>query len=84
MGLKESLRGCFAHLEVSPIYGHHVVVLLLIVHLLLGYRELRDSRYYQDDEMVKRVVGLKRLPDVGTVSRALTSAADRCIEKLHA
>jgi hypothetical protein len=26
---------------VSPIFGHANIVLLLIVHMLLGYRELR-------------------------------------------
>ncbi len=45
--------------------------MLLIVHLLIGYRRLLDLRYYQDDPMVKRTLGLKRLPDVATVSRTL-------------
>ena len=34
--LKRRLSGCFAHLHVTPIFGHGVMVLLLIVHLLLG------------------------------------------------
>ena len=71
IGLKQQLAGCFRHLTVSPIFGHGVVVLLLIVHLLLGYRRLQDIRYYQDDPMVHRLLGLKRLPDVATVSRTL-------------
>jgi hypothetical protein len=71
IGLKQQLAGCFRHLTVSPIFGHSVVVLLLIVHLLLGYRRLQDIRYYQDDPMVHRLLGLKRLPDVATVSRTL-------------
>ena len=82
-GLKERLRQCFRHLKVSPIYGHHVIVLLLVVHLLLGYRELRDLRYYQDDEMVKRLLGLKRLPDVATVSRGLANADERSVENVR-
>ena len=28
-------------------------------------------RYYQDDPMVRRLLGLERLPDVATVSRTL-------------
>ena len=47
------------------------MVLLLVVHLLLGYRRLQDMRYYADDHMVHRLLGLKRLPDVATVGRAL-------------
>src|SRR5207249_7843161 len=72
--LKERLGACFSHLPAHPIFGHHVVVLLLVVHLLLGYRELRDQRYYRDDPLVKRVLGLHRLPDVATLSRPLASA----------
>ena len=52
IGLKQQLAGCFRHLTVSPIYGHGVIVLLLIVHLMLGYRRLQDMRNYQDNPMV--------------------------------
>jgi hypothetical protein len=83
MSLKERLRGCFRHLKVSPIYGHHVIMMLLVVHLVLGHRRLRDLEYYRDDEMVKRVLGLKRLPDVATVSRALASADERSVQKVR-
>lgn len=81
--LKRRLGGCFEHLRVSPIFGHGVMVLLLIVHLLLGYRELRDIRYYQDDPLVRRVLGLSRLPDASTLSRALASTDQASAEKLR-
>ncbi len=84
LGLKERLRQCFRHLKVGSIYGHHRIVLLLVIHLLLGYRELRDVRYYRDDPIVKRVIGLKRLPDVATVSRVLASADARSVDSLRA
>jgi len=71
LGLKPRLRGCFEHLKVSPIFGHSTIVMLLIVHLLIGHRRLSELRYYQDDPMVQRLLGLKRLPDVATVSRTL-------------
>ena len=83
IGIKERLWGCFRHLQVSPIYGHHVIMLLLVVHLIIGHRRLRDLDYYRDDEMVKRVLGLKRLPDVSTVSRSLASADERSVEKVR-
>ncbi|MGH8399357.1 MAG: hypothetical protein ACRETA_14135, partial [Gammaproteobacteria bacterium] len=71
LALKGRLRECFAHLKVSPIFGHASIVMLLIVHLLIGYRRLSDLRYYRDDPIVRRTLGLKRLPDVATVSRTL-------------
>jgi hypothetical protein len=81
--LKERLGRCFRHLKGGEIYGHAVIVQMLVVHLLLGFRELRDARYYHDDEMVKRLLGLKHLPEVSTVSRALANADARSVENLR-
>lgn len=83
LGLKEQLTGCFRHLKVSPIFGHGLTVLLLIVHLLLGYRRLQDMRYYKDDPMVRRLLGIARLPDVATVSRTLAGMDSRSVDKLR-
>ena len=82
--LKDRLRGCFRHLGVSPIFGHANIVLLLIVHMLLGYRELRHLRYYQNDPLVCRLLGLKHLPDVATVSRTLSTTDSKSVHDLQA
>ena len=81
--LKNRLWHCFRHLNLSRIFGPHVITMLLIVHLLLGYRRLRDLSYYQDDPMVKRLLGLNQLPDASTVSRALGSLDGLSIEKVR-
>ena len=83
IGIKERLWSCFRHLKVNPIYGHHVVMMLLVVHLIIGHRRLRDVDYYRDDAMVKRVLGLKRLPDVSTISRSLGSADEPSVGKVR-
>jgi Transposase DDE domain group 1 len=83
LDMKARLRACFDHLPVSPIFGRHIIVLTLIVHLTLGYRRLRDMDYYRDDLMVLRLLGLRKLPDVSTVSRALASVDDKSIIKLR-
>ena len=77
IGIKERLWRCFRHLKDNPIYGHHMIMMLLVVHLIIGHRRLRDVDSYRDDEMVKRVLGLKRLPDVSTVSRSLANADEQ-------
>ena len=83
LDMKARLRACFDHLPASPIFGHHIIVLTLIVHLMLGYRRLRDMDYYRDDLMVLRLLGLRKLPDVSTVSRALARLDDTSILKLR-
>jgi hypothetical protein len=83
LGMKEQLTRCFRHLTVSPIFGHGVVTLLLIVHLLLGHRRLQDMRYYQDDPLVRRVLGVSRLPDVATLSRTLAGMDRRSVQQLR-
>jgi hypothetical protein len=83
LGLKERLRRCFSHLPVSPIFGHATLVLCLVLHLTLGYRRLRDIRYYSDDPLVMRTLGLSRLPDVATLSRGLASADAESARRLQ-
>ena len=61
--LKAQLRRCFAHQRARNVYGRATIFLQLIVHLLLGFRELSDSEHYRNDPLVQRVLGLKRLPD---------------------
>jgi hypothetical protein len=81
--LKSRLRECFTHMPGNSAFGHHMIVLGLIVHLMLGYRRLRDMDYYRDDLMVLRLLGLKKLPDVSTVSRALATMDATGILKLR-
>ena len=81
--LKERLKKCFEHMKVSPIFGRHLVVLLLIVHLVIGFRRLREIDYYRDDPLVLRLMGLRRLPDVSTISRALCQMEAEGIEKVR-
>jgi hypothetical protein len=77
--LKERLQGACAHLEARHHYGFSTILQCLIVHLLLGYRQLRESAFYRDDPLVKRVLGLKVLPSVPTVSRMLSEFDQRSV-----
>lgn len=83
INLKQQLKKCFAHLKLSPIFGRHLVVLLLIVHLLLGFRRLREVDYYRDDPIVLRLMGLRKLPDVSTISRALAQMDNQGVENVR-
>jgi hypothetical protein len=83
INLKKRLKKCFTHLKVSPIFGRHLVVLLLIVHLVLGFRRLREVDYYRDDPLVLRLMGLRKLPDVSTISRSLCQMETEGVEKVR-
>jgi len=81
--LKDKLQKCFSNLKLSPIFGHHLVVMLLIIHLVLGFRRLREIDYYRDDPLVLRLMGLKKLPDVSTISRSLSQMDTQSIGTLR-
>ena len=81
LNLKQRLYQCFSNGKVSPIFGRHLVVLLLIVHLIIGFRRLREVDYYRDDPLVLRLMGLRKLPDVSTISRSLSKIEYKEIEK---
>ena len=81
--IKGRLRNCLGHLRRSAIFRPQVIVFWLIIHLILGFRKLRDRDYYCDDPMVCRVVGVRRLPDVATISRSLASMDEQAILQLR-
>jgi hypothetical protein len=83
VGLKRRLGRCFAHASNGKVYSRATLFLQLMLHLLLGYRELRDARYYGDDPLVKRFLGLRRLPDVATLSRMLRDADAKSVANLR-
>ena len=83
INLKNRLKKCFSHLKTSPIFGRHLIVLLIIVHILIGFRRLREVDYYRDDPIVLRLMGLRKLPDVSTISRALSQMESEGVENVR-
>ena len=83
LGIKAQLRQCFRHLKSGKIYGYATIFLQLVIHVLLGFRELRHGDYYRDDPLIKRILGLKHLPDVGTISRTLKEADEKSVKNLR-
>jgi len=81
--LRGRWRSCFLHLKSSAVVGLHVITLLLIVHLMLGYRRLREMERYEEDPLVLRALGLSRLPDVSTVSRRLSELDRESIRRVR-
>lgn len=42
LNLIQRLKMCFNHIKASPIFGHHLIVLLLIILHLLKFHRLRE------------------------------------------
>lgn len=82
MDLKKTLQSCLAPLNQGKIFHRSTLFLQLIIHLLLGFRELKDGRFYQDDPLVKRLLGLQRIPDVATLSRFLKDSTAQSVQNL--
>jgi hypothetical protein len=83
LNFKQRLKKCFDHLKVSPIFGRHLIVLLMVIHILLGFRRLREVDYYRDDPIVARLMGLQKLPDVSTISRALSQMEPEGVQNVR-
>jgi hypothetical protein len=81
--LLQRLDACFEHLRRSSIFTHGRIMLLLIVHVLAGYRRLRDIRFYKHDPLIKRLLGLNMLPGISAISRILAYTDARCVENLR-
>jgi hypothetical protein len=80
---KARLANCFRHQSEGKVFPRASLFLQLVVHLLLGFRELRHLEYYCDDPLVRRVLGLDTLPDVATLSRMLKEADQESVDKLR-
>ena len=82
-GLKKKLRNCFIYLNSGKIFNRTTLFMQLIVHLLLGFRELNDCHFYRDDPLIKRLLGLKRIPNAATLSRFLKGTTAQSVERLR-
>lgn len=80
--IRTRLRECFAHQTATPMIGFDRVVLWMILHIVLGYRHLRDSKYYANDPLVLRVLELQRLPDPSTLSRAMKLLETKSVDNV--
>lgn len=83
LDLRPRLHRCFRRLAGGKAFGPATIFLQLIVHIVLGFRELREARAYRDDPMVQRLLGLRRLPDVATISRMLKDADAKSVDHLR-
>jgi hypothetical protein len=73
LNLRNMIRHACRHVRGIGDFKLSELFLTLVIHIILGYRELDDVRFYNDDPLVLRVLGLHRLPSTATLSRRLRS-----------
>ena len=83
LNLSARLSKCSPNTEVNGHTSYSLLFRLLIVHVLIGMRKLREVDLYREDPMVKRVLGVQALPSVATMSRLLDRCDQRSTEGLQ-
>jgi hypothetical protein len=74
LDLRGKLRRSLGRARKGVAYGLHVLILQLVVHLLAGFRRLRERDHYVDDPLLPRIIGVQRLADTSTLTRRLAGA----------
>jgi hypothetical protein len=83
LNLRDRLRRCCHHVRGVGDFKLPELFLTLVIHIILGYRELDDIRFYNDDPLVLRLLGLRRLPVTSTLSRRLRAVDMETITNLQ-
>jgi len=81
--LLKRLQECFEHRSERLMVGFPTITLIMIMHLMLGFRRLRDIERYRDDPVVLRALGLRRMPNVSTVCRSLCRMDRSSVENVR-
>lgn len=81
--LLDCLKDVFHRRQVGKIYRPQKLFLQLILHLLLGFRSLRDVTCYQHDPLVQRVLGMQCVVGPSTLSRLLREVSDGEVNALR-
>ena len=83
LDLKNKFISCFKHINSASKYKHGIIMLLLTLNSILGYRRLRDICYYRNDELVRRFLGLNQLPNISTLSRIMKTTDEKSVGNMR-
>lgn len=83
MNLTAALSKCTPRSEAGRHASFSLLFRLLIVHVLIGMRKLREVKLYQEDPVVKRTLGVKTLPSAETMSRMLDDCDGHSVSGLR-
>lgn len=83
LSLWDRFDKCFAHQSQPGGYSYGLMLRCLVVHLILGFRRLRERDFYAHDPMVLQALGLRQMPSAPTLSRLLASVDAHSITQVR-
>ena len=83
LDLNRRFDACFRSIKTPHAYSFGLFYKVLIIHLILGYRKLREVSAYADDPIVRHVLGRDRVPSASTLSRMLKEIDKPSVEAVH-
>lgn len=83
LNLKERFRRSLGIQGKHSIYSPTSIMVTVLLLVMLGFRRLRELDYCREDPLLLRVAGLRRMPDVATVSRHLAKCDDKSIDEMR-
>lgn len=79
----DKIAKCFNHIKHKTVVGFQKIFIILIFHLMLGYRNLREYDCYKQDPLLLRLLSLKSYPWLSTITRNMAKADDTAIIALR-
>lgn len=82
--LDRRFEDCFASLaKHTHAYSFGLFFKVLVIHIILGYRKLREVDAWREDPIVRRVLGADAVPSAPTLSRMLKEMDGESVESVH-
>lgn len=84
LDLDRRVEDCFTSLaEHTHTYSFGLFFKVLVVHVILGYRKLREVDAWREDPVVRRVLGGGPVPSAPTLSRMLKEMNAESVESVQ-
>ena len=81
-GFNQKLANCFHHINHKSVVGFRKIFFILVLHVMLGFRSLRELECYSKDPLLLRILSLRSFPCLSTITRNMSKADETSIKAL--
>jgi hypothetical protein len=81
--LKNKVNSCFSHINHKTVIGFQKIFFILIFHVMLGFRNLRELECYRTDPLLLRLLSLRSFPCLSSLTRNMSKADETSIIALR-